>query len=67
MPEMERMRTKQRRSRRHKGRRCIADDARWVPPPLPDDPRKVRKIRNQLIILTPLGVVAMVISMLATH
>ena len=45
----------------------LRDDARWVPPPLPDDPREVRKIRYQLIILALLGVVAMVISMLATH
>jgi hypothetical protein len=46
---------------------ALADDARWVPSPLPDDPREVRKIRNQLIILAVLGVVAMAISILATH
>jgi hypothetical protein len=38
-----------------------------VPPPLPDDPREVRKIRNKLIILALLGVVAMLISMLTAH
>ena len=45
----------------------MPDPARWVPPPLPDDPREVRKIRNQLIILALLGVIAMVISMLAAQ
>jgi hypothetical protein len=35
-----------------------------VPPPLPDDPREVRKIRNQLIILALLGVIATVVAMI---
>lgn len=42
----------------------MADRARWVPPPLPDDPREVRKIRNQLIILALLGVIATVVAMI---
>lgn len=38
---------------------------RWVPPPLPDDPREIPTIRTRLIILAILGVVAMVTSMIA--
>lgn len=50
---------------RNAGRRCgVADHARWVSPPLPDDPREVRKIRNQLIILALLGLIGAVIAML---
>jgi hypothetical protein len=45
----------------------LADRVRWVPPPLPDDPREVRKIRNQLMILALLGVIAMVISMMTAN
>jgi hypothetical protein len=32
---------------------------------MPDDPQQARKIRNQLILLALLGVVAMLLSMLA--
>jgi len=43
----------------------LTDPARWVPPRLPDDPREVRKIRNQLIVLALLTVIAMIVSMVA--
>ena len=45
----------------------MADHARWVPPPLPDDPREVRKIRNQLVILALLGAIAIIISAIAAR
>jgi hypothetical protein len=35
---------------------------RWVPPPLPDDPRKRRRIAVQLAILAVLGLVALILS-----
>jgi len=43
----------------------LSDHPRWEPPPLPDDPRELRKIRTQLIILALLGVIALVVSMIA--
>jgi hypothetical protein len=36
----------------------------WAPPPVPDDPRELRRIRNQLIILAVIGAVAIAVSMI---
>jgi hypothetical protein len=35
---------------------------RWVPPPLPDDPRERRKIGVCLVILAALGLLALILS-----
>lgn len=43
----------------------MTDDARWIPPPLPEDPKELRKIRTHLIILAALGVIAYIISAMA--
>lgn len=43
----------------------MTDDARWIPPPLPTDPRELRKIRNKLIILAAMGAIAYIISAMA--
>jgi hypothetical protein len=36
--------------------------ARWVPPPLPDDPDERRKIGVRLVILAVLGLLALILS-----
>jgi hypothetical protein len=40
-------------------------DFRWTPPPLPEDPRKLSKIRTQLVILAVIGLLAWLISAMA--
>jgi hypothetical protein len=44
---------------------AMRDDFRWIPPPLPEDPNELRKIRTQLVILGALGLLACVISAMA--
>jgi hypothetical protein len=38
----------------------------WQPPPLPDDPAERRKIAIRLLILAALGLVAQIISTIAS-
>jgi hypothetical protein len=38
---------------------------RWVPPPMPEDPREQKNIRTRLIILAVVVVLAQVISAIA--
>jgi hypothetical protein len=39
--------------------------ARWVPPPLPDDPAERRGIGVRLVILAVLGLLALILSAVA--
>jgi len=41
------------------------DDARWRPPPLPEDPKGLKKFRTKLIILAAMGIIAHIISVMA--
>jgi hypothetical protein len=44
---------------------AMRDDFRWIPPPHPEDPKELRKIRTQLVIVAILGLLACVISAMA--
>jgi hypothetical protein len=41
---------------------AMRDDFRWIPPPLLQDLRELRKIRTQLVILAVMGLLVFVIS-----
>jgi hypothetical protein len=43
----------------------LPDHPRWVPPPLPEDPKERRRIGVMLVVLAVVGLIAALLSAIA--